>query len=91
VTISRVTGSPGSEPDPYPPSSQDVAALIGLLALLEGESLAGSLDDRLMRRIGDRFNRVGLLADSFDTTDVRQAVNAMNGRLRHAAGEDDGS
>ena len=61
------------------------------MALLEGESLAGSLDDRIMRRIGDRFHRVGLLADSFDTADVRQAVSAMNDRLRRAAGEDDGS
>jgi hypothetical protein len=61
------------------------------MALLEGESLVGSLDDRFMRRIGDRFNRVGLLADSFDIDDVRQAVSAMNHRLRHAMGEDDES
>jgi hypothetical protein len=61
------------------------------LALLEGESLIGSLDDRIMRRIGDRLNRKGLLGDSFDAEDVRQAVNAMNHRLRHALGEDDRS
>ena len=91
MTVARVTESPGNEPVPYAPSSQDVAVLIGIMALLEGEYLAGSTDDRLMRRIGDRFNRVGLLADSFDTDDVRQALNAMNYRLRHAAGEDDES
>lgn len=34
------------------------------MALLEGESLAGTLDDHLTRRVGDRFNRVGLLGDS---------------------------
>lgn len=61
------------------------------MGLLEGESLAGSLDDRLMRRIGDRFNGFGLLADSFDTNAVRQALNALNYRLRHAGGEDDES
>ena len=59
------------------------------MALLEGESLIGSLEDRFMRRVGDRFTRVGLLADPFDVDDVRQAVNAMNYRLRHALGEDD--
>ena len=61
------------------------------MAMLEGEYLVGSIDDRLMRRIGDRFNRAGLLAGSFDTADVRWALNAMNYRLRHALGEDDES
>lgn len=86
-----VHGSAGSEPVPHPPSSQDVAVLIGLMALLEGEHLAGSMDDRIMRRIGDRLLREGLLAASFDTDDVARALNAMNHRLRHACGEDDGS
>ena len=31
-----------------------------------------------MRRIGDHFQREGLLASSFDTDDVRRALNAMN-------------
>lgn len=83
--------SPGHDPVPHAPSSQDVAALIGVLAVLEGESLIGSLEDRFVRRVGDRFARVGLLAEPFDIDGVRQAVNDMNHRLRHALGEDDGS
>lgn len=84
-----VTEPPGTAPVPYPPSTQDVAALVGIMALLEGESLAGGIDDRVMRRIGDRFARVGLLTGHNETADVRQALSAMNGRLRHAMGEDD--
>ena len=75
-------------PVPHAPTSQDVAVLIGLMAVFEGEYLSGSVDDHLMRRIGDRFNREGLLAEPFDTDDVRWALNAMNYRLRHARGED---
>ena len=69
-----VAESPGIDPLAYARSSQDVTALVGTMALLEGESLAGSLHDRLMRRVGDRFNRVGLLADSFDIDDVQPSM-----------------
>ena len=91
MTVERVTEPLRDEAVPHAPSSQDVAFLIGLMALVEGEYLAGSIDDRLMRRIGERLNRVGLLTDSFDTPEVSRALNAMNYRLRHAAGEDDES
>jgi hypothetical protein len=53
---------------PYAPTSQDVAVLIGLLAVLVGEYLSGSVDDHLMRRMGDRFNREGLLAEHLTPT-----------------------
>jgi hypothetical protein len=79
----------GSAPSIGP--GQDVAALIGIMALLEGESLAGSIDDRVMRRNGDRLGRVGLLASRVETAEVRQALSAMNYRLRHALGEGDPS
>lgn len=85
----RVSEMPGTAPVPRPPSTQDVAALVGIMALLEGESLAGSIDDRVMRRIGDRLERVGLLASNVETAEVRQALSAMNYRLRHALGEGD--
>ena len=84
-----VSDQPGIAPVPHPPSAQDVAALVGIMALLEGESLAGSIDDRVMRRIGDRLERVGLLASHVETAEVRQALSAMNYRLRHALGEGD--
>ena len=82
---------PATDPVPHPPSSQDVAVLIGIMAVLEGEYLSGSVDKDLMRRIGDRFQRHGLLAESFGNDDVRWALNAMNYRLRHARGEQDDS
>lgn len=84
-----MSASTETDPVPYPPSAQDVAVLIGIMAVLEGESLSGSVDDYVMRRIGDRFMREGLLASSFSADDVRRALNAMNYRLRHAKGEDD--
>ena len=90
VIVGRVSASAETDSVPYPPSVQDVAILIGIMAVLEGESMSGSVDDYVMRRIGDRFKREGLLASSFGTDDVRQALNAMNYRLRHAKGEDDG-
>lgn len=85
----RVSETPGTAPVPHRPTAQDIAALVGILSLLEGESLAGSLDDRIMRRIGDRLARVGLLPSHVETDEVRQALSAMNYRLRHALGEDD--
>lgn len=89
VTVARVTEPLRDEAVPHAPSSQDVAFLVGLMALVEGEFLAGSIDDRLMRRIGERLSRVGLLPDSFNTPEVNHALNAMNYRLRHALGEGD--
>ena len=87
--MGSVSESPGSEPVPHPPSSQEVAFLIGLMAVLEGEYLSGSVGDDLMQRIGLRFKRVGLLDDGFGNDDVRSALKSMNYRLRHARGEKD--
>jgi hypothetical protein len=74
---------------PNPLAKRDVAALIGILALLEGEHLAGSLDDRLGRRIAQRLEVVDLLADGSQSVALRQALNDMNHRLRYALGECD--
>jgi hypothetical protein len=71
------------------PFSRDVAVLMGVLAVLEGGYLAGDVPDYLIRRIGDRFARHGLLAEDFEPDDVRGALNAMNDRLRCARGERD--
>jgi hypothetical protein len=67
----------------------DMAALIGLLALLEGELMAGGVPERLSRRIGDRLERVGLVRAGWTERDLRQSISDLNHRLRYALGEYD--
>ncbi|GGL21491.1 hypothetical protein GCM10012284_65110 [Mangrovihabitans endophyticus] len=67
----------------------DVAALIGLLALLEGELMAGGVPEHLSRRIRDRLERVGLLGAAGTERDLRQSISDLNHRLRYALGEYD--
>jgi hypothetical protein len=40
-------------------------------------------------KIAERFVQQGLLAADHDQLDLRQAINDLNQRLRHAAGEYD--
>ena len=54
------------------------------LAVLQGEQWAGSVDDHLWRRIAQRFAREGLLDETWEDRDVRQALHDMNQRLRYA-------
>jgi hypothetical protein len=61
--------------------------MIGCLAVLQGEQWAGSVDDHLWRRIAQRFAREGLLDETWEDRDVRQALPDMNQRLRYAVGE----
>jgi hypothetical protein len=67
--------------------AQDVAALIGLLALLEGELMAGGVPERLSARVRDRLERVGLLGTGGTERDLRQSISDLNHRLRYALGE----
>jgi hypothetical protein len=66
-----------------------MAALIGLLALLEGELMAGGVPERLSRRIGDLLERVGLVGAGGTERDLRQSISDLNHRLRYALGEYD--
>jgi hypothetical protein len=66
-----------------------VAALIGLLALLEGELMAGGVPEHLSRRIRDRLEQVGLLGAGGTERDLRQSISDLNHRLRYALGEYD--
>jgi hypothetical protein len=77
------------EPIPNPVSKRDVSAMIGCLALLEGERLSGAIDDHLWRRIAQRLTRVGLLGETWEDRDVRKALNDLNHRLRYGLGEYD--
>ena len=80
---------PNTSTDPVPNAlcQQDAAALIGILAVLEGEHLAGDLDEHVSRRLGDRLHRVGMLGKHWQSRELRQALNDMNHRVRYALGE----
>ena len=82
---------PSTSTDPVPNalSQQDAAALIGILAVLEGGHLAGDLDEHVSRRLGERLHRVGMLGKHWHSRELRQALNDMNHRVRYALGEYD--
>lgn len=72
----------------------DVAALIGLLAVLEGELLVSGrdLDNNIpdwAQRLAARLTKHGLLPTEPSNRDLRQALNDLNHRLRYALGEYD--
>ncbi|MEV6850906.1 hypothetical protein [Actinoplanes sp. NPDC051411] len=66
-----------------------MAALIGLLAVLEGEIWAGEVSPHLRDRIGQRLARESLAESSPTERQLRQAISDLNHRLRHALGEYD--
>lgn len=72
---------------PNPVLSRDLAVLIGLLAVLEGELGAGEVPQHLVGRLRDRFARKGLLEPGASDRDLRQAISDLNHRLRYALGE----
>ena len=67
--------------------ARDLAALIGLLALLEGGLMAGELPEHLSARVRDRLERVGLLGVGATERELRQSLFDLNHRLRYALGE----
>jgi hypothetical protein len=66
---------------------RDLAALIGLLAILEGELMLDAVPDGLANHVSDRFARDGLLGHGATRRELRQAINDLNHRLRYAKGE----
>jgi hypothetical protein len=80
-----------SEPNrPISLADQDVSALIGLLAILEGATLFGEIPSPLVRRLCTRLSRYGLLRVDADHQTLARALSEMNQRLRVARGEYDG-
>jgi hypothetical protein len=69
--------------------ARDLAALIGLLAVIEGELMVGEVSQYLSGRIRDRLERVQLLESGGSERDLRQSINDLNHRLRYALGEYD--
>lgn len=67
----------------------DLAAMIGLLAVIEGELMTGEVPPQLADRMRDRLERVELLEPAATERDLRQALSDLNHRLRYAVGEYD--
>jgi hypothetical protein len=92
VSWVRVIGMSGNLSDALAPRScqpRDLSALIGLLAVLEGELMTGEVSRYLSGRIRDRLEQVELLETGGTERDLRQALNDLNHRLRYALGEYD--
>ncbi len=80
------------DPDPVCPRpvlQRDAQAMIGLLAIVEGEAMAAQLDPGLVDHLSRRFASVGLLAAGASDREFRQALDDMHHRLRYALGEYD--
>lgn len=69
--------------------ARDLAAVIGLLAALEGELMAGEVSQHLSDRIRHRLQVVAVLEPGGTERDLRQSINDLNHRLRYALGEYD--
>jgi hypothetical protein len=65
----------------------DTRAIIGLLAILEGELLGEQLDLPFAHRLRDRFVSEGLLPEGAGLAHLRRALAEMNQRVRYARGE----
>jgi hypothetical protein len=68
---------------------RDLAALIGLLAVIEGEIMTGEVSPYLAGRIRRRLEREMLLEPNGTDRDLRQTISDLNHRLRYALGEYD--
>jgi len=68
---------------------RDLSALIGLLAVMEGEIMVGELAQHLSGRIRDRLERAGILAANGAEPELCQSLEDLIHRLRYALGESD--
>lgn len=71
-------------------ADKDVAALIGVLALLEGEVRSGEASPSMTQHLSDRLARYELLSADAASEALAGALSDMNQRLRVARGEYDG-
>lgn len=85
------------EETPRQPRAQDVAALVGVLAVLEGEVWAAELNARYevaaipewAEHLARRLASDGLLRHDAGYMDLRQVLGDLNQRLRYVLGEHD--
>jgi hypothetical protein len=74
-----------SELSPRPLTRQDAAALVGVLAVLEGEIAGGNVDEAAVDHLRRRLTDDGLL--SGEDADVPTALEALTKRVRFALGD----
>ncbi|MDR7276362.1 hypothetical protein [Catenuloplanes atrovinosus] len=74
---------------PRPCRTSDLSFMIRLMALLEGELLAGGIPARLADRVRRHLETADLLSPGGTDRDLRQSINELNHRLRHTLGEYD--
>jgi hypothetical protein len=67
----------------------DAAALVGLLAVLEGAIWTDQLPGKFLDKTRATFVREGHLSEDAGDYELRQAVHDLNQRLRYALGEYD--
>ncbi len=85
-------GMNANVPDALAPRSchaRDLSAVIGLLAVIEGELMAGEVSQHLSGRMRERLEQVQLLEPRSCGRDLRQSISDLNHRLRYALGEYD--
>jgi hypothetical protein len=79
---------PDEAPAPNPVAARDLAALVGVLATLEGELIAQEVSPYLAGRLARRMVRAGLLAsEQGGIENLPRALHDLNHRLRFALGE----
>jgi len=77
-----------SEPCPRPLTRGDAAAVIGILAVLEGQILGSHIEPGVVDRFRRRLTDDGLLPGG-EESDVPAALEELNQRIRFALGEYD--
>ena len=72
---------------PRPLTRADAAALVGVLAVLEGQMANGTVEPEAVERFRSRLAADGLLTGETENQDVAVALEALNQRVRFAMGE----
>lgn len=81
------TSGVAQDPAPNPVGKRDVEVLIGWVAVLEGEVMAGYLSQHLHAKLRRRVVDAGLLVEDGSERDFLQVINDINHRLRYSLGE----
>jgi len=72
---------------PRPLTRQDAAALVGILAVLEGQVTSGNVQPEAVERLRSRMADDGLLTGDAAEHDVPATLDALKQRVRFALGE----
>jgi hypothetical protein len=70
-------------------ADRDVAVLIGVLAVVEGQVRSGEASPHMTRHLSDRLAQYELLSADAANDDLARALSDINQRLRVARGEYD--